>query len=182
MRGGTVSKPAVLERVVTEMEEFAIITGYLFIVFAVLLYFKSAIRADGVDWVPLSLAAVKAVIAAKIILIGRAFHIGERHRAKPLIWQTVHKSLAFLALIYILTTIEEVLVGFAHGRTIGQSVADFGAGTTEQIIATGMVVFLVFLPLFAFGALAEVMGEKALFRVFFVERTRFEAIKEPIKQ
>jgi len=34
----------------------------------------------------------------------------------------------------------------------------------------------VFVPLFAFGALSEVMEEKALVRTFFVERTKFEAV------
>ena len=183
MRIGTASKPAVLERVLSEMEEFAIIAGYLFTVFAVVLYYKSTIlSAEGIHWAPLGFAAVKTMIAAKIILIGRAFHVGERHRAKPLIWQTVHKSLAFLTLIYILTIVEEVVVGFIHGRTIGQSVADLAGGTTAEIIATGLIVFLVFLPLFAFNALTEVMGGRALFRVFFVERTGFEVIKEQVKQ
>jgi hypothetical protein len=35
----------------------------------------------------------------------------------------------------------------------------------------------VFVPLFAYGALAEVMGEKALVRAFFVERLKFEVVR-----
>jgi aldehyde dehydrogenase len=46
------------------MKELAIVTGYLFIVFAVVLYFKSAIlKSQGIHWIPWSFAAVKAVIA-----------------------------------------------------------------------------------------------------------------------
>ena len=52
--------------------------------------------------------------------------------------------------------------------------AEIGGGTPEQVVATLVIMFLVFLPLFAFGALGEVMGEKALFRTFFVERLEFE--------
>lgn len=49
-------------------------------------------------------------------------------------------------------------------------------GTPEQAIATLVIMFLIFIPLFAFGALGEVMGDKALFRTFFVERLEFEVV------
>jgi hypothetical protein len=38
-----ISKEAVRAKLIGEMKELAIVTGYLFVVFAVLLYFKSAI-------------------------------------------------------------------------------------------------------------------------------------------
>jgi len=47
----------------------------------------------------------------------------------------------------------------------------------KEMIATGFIVFLVFVPLFAFGALSEAMEDKALVRAFFVERTRFAVVR-----
>lgn len=123
---------------------------------------------------PWGFAIIKALVSAKFILIGRALHFGEGHRTKPLIWQTLHKSVAFLILVAGLTVIEEAIVGFIHGKALWESIAEVGGGTPEQMIATAVIIFLVFLPLFAFGALGEVMGEKALFRTFFVERLEFE--------
>jgi hypothetical protein len=49
------------------------------------------------------------------------------------------------------------------------------AAKPEQVVATLVIMFLVFLPLFAFGALSEVMGEKALFRTFFVKPVKIPA-------
>jgi len=43
-------------------------------------------------------------------------------------------------------------------------------------------MFLVFVPLFAFSTLSEVMGEKELFRTFFVERLEFEAVNRAMPQ
>src|SRR5262249_50021312 len=78
------SKAAVRERAENEMKEYAVITAYLFIVFAAVSYFKFAIlKAQGVEWAPWVFALVKAAIAAKFILIGRALHIGEGQRNKP---------------------------------------------------------------------------------------------------
>jgi hypothetical protein len=170
-------KAAVRERAESELREFFLIAAYLFIVFSALSFYKSAILdAEGVHWVPWSFALVKAVIAAKFILIGRSLHLGEGHRNKPLIWQTLHKSIAFLMFVAVLTIIEESIVGLIHGQTVWQSLAEIGGGTIEQAIASAVIVFLVFLPMFAFGALGEVMGDKALFHTFFVKRLEFEVV------
>src|SRR6516165_11110417 len=91
-----ISKEAVRAKLIGEMKELAVVTGYLFIVFAALLYFKSAIlNSQGIHWIPWSFAAVKAVIVAKFILVGRAIHFAESYHEKRLIWETVYKSLAF---------------------------------------------------------------------------------------
>ena len=123
-------------------------------------------------------AAIKALLVAKFILIGRALHIGEGLRTRPLIWQTLHKAIAFTIFVAILTGIEDAAIGMAiHGKTFAQSTADLGGGTLRQMIATEFIVFLVFIPLFAFGALSEVMEDKALVRTFFVERLKFEVVR-----
>jgi len=142
-----------------------------------LAFYKSAIlEAESIHWVPWGFAAIKSALAAKFILIGRALHIGEGHRTKPVIWQTLHKSIGFLIVVAGLTVIEEAIVGLIHGRTFLQSMAEVGGGTPEQMIATALILFLVFVPMFAFGALSEVMGEKALSRTFFKERLEFEVV------
>ena len=58
---------------------------------------------------------------AKFMLLGNAANIGKRHKDKPLIWPTFHMSLMFLLLLLVLTTIEELLVGAIHGRTMSES-------------------------------------------------------------
>jgi hypothetical protein len=169
------SKPAFRERAISELEELVYITAYLFVVFSALTFYKSAIlQSEGVRWLPWGFALIKSVLLAKFIMIGRALHIAEGHRTKPLIWQIIHKSLAFLILVAGFTVIEEAIVGFIHGKTFWESMSEVGGGTTEEMIATAVIMFLVFLPLFAYGALSEVIGDKALFRALFVKRLEFE--------
>jgi hypothetical protein len=169
------SKPALRERAKSELKELLCITAYLFVVFSALTFYKSAIlEAQGVNWLPWGFALIKAVVLAKFILIGRALHIGEGHRTKSLIWQIVHKSIAFLILVAGFTVIEEAIVGFIHGKTFSESMAEVGGGTIEEMIATAIIMFLVLLPLFAYRALSEVLGEGALFRILFEQRRDFE--------
>ncbi len=169
------SKPALRERAKNELKELFYITAYLLVVFSALTFYKSAIlEAQDIRWLPWGFALIKAVVLAKFILIGRALHIGEGHRTKPLIWQIMHKSIAFLILVAGFTVIEEAIVGFIHGKTFWESMAQVGGGTTEEMLATALLMFLVFLPLFAYGALSEVLGDRPLFRTLFQERLEFE--------
>ncbi len=156
---------------IAELREFAIIAGYLYVCFAAIIYLKAAIlQAQNVAYAPLGLAAIKAAICAKFMLVGRAFHIGERFKAHPLIWPTLHKSFTFLALLIILTVIEEIVVGTIHGRKILDSVGAIAGGTFHQMAATSLILLLILIPYFAFRSLADVIGERALVRLYFERR------------
>jgi hypothetical protein len=112
---------AARDRALTDMKELAILTAYFYIPFVALVFFKSTIlQGQGVEWWPWGLAAIKAALIAKFVLVGRAFHVAERNRTKPLIWQTLHQSLVFLAVVIVLDIIEEIVVGLIHGRGVGQ--------------------------------------------------------------
>jgi hypothetical protein len=108
-------------------------------------------------------------------LIGRALHLGERFNALPLIWPTLYKSVVFLVLLLVLNALEEVIVGFMHHRKVVDSLAEFGGGTLAQLTASSIVVLLILIPFFAFRALGEVVGERNLVRVFFLQRHNIDA-------
>jgi hypothetical protein len=171
MKGDTASKVSVRERITTELTEFVIIAVYLYVFLAALIYLKAAIlHAHDIPFATFGFAAAKALICAKFVLIGRALHLGERFKALPLIWPTLYKSLVFLALLLILNALEEAVVGLVHHRTIMDSLAEFGGGTLDQLVASSVVVLLVLIPFFAFRSLGEVVGERNLVRVFFLQR------------
>ena len=176
MKGGIASKVSVRERVTTELTEFAVIAVYLYVFLAALIYLKAAIlHAHDIPFATFGFAAAKALICAKFVLIGRALHLGERFKALPLIWPTLYKSLIFLLLLLILNALEEVIVGFIHHRAVVDSLAEFGGGTPGQLIASSVVVLLILIPFFAFRSLGEVIGERNLVRVFFLQRHRADA-------
>ena len=162
------SEAQLRERVVHELKEFAVIAAYLFVCFTAVACLKAAIlKAHGISFAPFAFAAVKALICAKFVSMGQIFHLGERFK---IIWPTIYKSLCFLFMLIVLNALEEVFVGFLHGRTIVDSMADFGGGTPDQIIATSFIVFLMLIPFFAFRTLGEAVGERNLVQVFFRRR------------
>jgi hypothetical protein len=171
MENGTPAALSVKQRIGKETREFAVIAVYLYVCFAALAYLKAAIlHAYGIPFTPFGLAAVKALICAKFVLIGRMFGLGERFKTRALIWPTLYQSFAFLVLLLVLNALEEIIVGLVHHRTIADSMAELGGGTFYQLLATSFIVFLILIPFFAFRVLGEVVGERNLVRVFFIPR------------
>jgi hypothetical protein len=168
------AKSNLRERIETELREFAMLATYLFICFTALAALKAAIlEAYGIGFAPWAFAAIKALVSAKFLLIGRMFGLGDglakRH---PLILSTLYRSLAFLVVLAILTIVEEVVMGHLRGESIADSLASIGGGTVWQVIATSVIMLLVLVPWFAFRALGEVIGDETLVRLYFEPRQR----------
>jgi hypothetical protein len=171
MESNSSSKASIRKRATDEVKEFAVIAIYLYVCFTAILYLKASIlRAHGIAFAPFGFAAIKALICAKFVSVGHMLHVGERFKSLPLIWPTLYKSLAFLVLLFALNALEEIVVGLMHHRAIPDSLAEFGGGTLDQLIATSMVGLLILIPFFAFRTLGEVVGERNLVRVFFRRR------------
>ncbi len=162
-------KQTVKARAVGELKEFTVLFAYLYTAFAALLLFKIGVLRELADhWTPLGLAAIKALLVAKFVLVGRAAHVGERFAGRPLIWQTVYRSLVFLFVVLVLTIIEEAIVGLIHHRPLWESVSAIGGGNSTEFVATLVLLFLIFFPYFGYRALGEVLGERMLLSLFFV--------------
>ena len=173
MQSSNPSKVSLGKRAIDELKEFAIIAAYLCVCFTAILYLKAAIlKAHGIEFAPFGLAAVKALICAKFVSTGRIFGVGERFKSLPLIWATLYKSFAFLILLLVLNALEEIVAALIHHRGVVDSLAEFGGGTLDQLIATSIVGLLILIPFFAFRTLGEVVGERNLVRVFLQPRDR----------
>jgi len=169
----TTAKPTLQQRTIHELKEFAIIAIYLYITLGTIILMKTAVlHSQGIESAFWGVAAVKAAVLAKFMLIGNALKIGDRHTTSPLIWPTLHKALGFLVLLIILTIIEEVVVGLFHHRSVAVSLGDMIGVQLRETIAGFLIMLLVLIPFFAFRVLDEALGEGRLTRMFFVERER----------
>jgi hypothetical protein len=166
-----ISKQAVVQKITEEFKEFVVIAIYLYVFFAALIYLRATIlQAHGVAYAHFGLAAAKALICAKFVLVGQALHLGERHKNRPLIWPIFYKSAVFLVFLLALNALEEIIVGLIHHRPIAESVVEVGGGTLPQLVATSFICLLMLMPFFAFKTLGEVVGESNLLRLFFGAR------------
>jgi hypothetical protein len=135
-----------------ELYEFLAISAYLWVCFGALSLYKAAVlRSVGVEFAPLGLAAVKALISAKFIMLLQAFKLGERAKREATIFAVIlRKSLVFTLFLIILTVIEELLVGYFHGKESREILSEMAGGTLPQALSVGLLIFLIMIPFFGF--------------------------------
>ena len=169
MEGPATSTASFRQKAVREFKEMAALALYLYICLGAVKLLKAAVLQDsGVDSVVWGIAAVKALLLAKFMLLWRALQLGKRFRDKPLIWPTLYHALMFLILLLVLTTIEEIVVGSLRHRPLFDSLTHVVGHTVFEGIAVCLILFLILVPYSAFVCLADVFGERETFRLFFV--------------
>jgi len=168
------AEPAsIRQKAAHEFKEMVALALYLYICFgAVMLLKVSILRDAGVTFDAWGIAAIKALLLAKFMLIGRAFNLGRRFSHRPLIWPTLYHALTFLVLLLVLTTVEEATVGAIHHRALSDSLTHVVGPTVLEGVSVCLVLFLILVPYSAFICLSDTLGERETFRLFFVEGSR----------
>jgi hypothetical protein len=158
-------------RVRHELVQFAVISAYLYVCFGAEILYKTAIlNAEGISYAPYGLAAVKALILAKFMLVGEAARLGDRYKSRRVIYIILHKSLLFLLLLLVLSEIEEALSGIAHGQTIDTVLTEMGGSALWQTGASSLIVLLILIPYIAFREISAALGEDRLRQLLLAHR------------
>jgi hypothetical protein len=150
-----------------ELIDYAIVSAYLYVCFGALILYKATIlRSEGLEFAPFGLALVKALITGKFVLLLQAFKIGDKRiSAGTALAAILLKSLIFAVLLIALTLVEEMIVGYFHGKAAREVMSEIAGGTLPQALAVSLILFLILIPYFAFRGIAARMGEGALLKL-----------------
>lgn len=149
-----------------ELHKYLIVSAYLYVCFGALLLYKASLMSEsGVHTLSLGFAAGKALILGKFVLIGEAARIGASGRSRSLLHLIARRTVLFLVLLVALTIVEEILVGRAHGRSMAQTLAEFGGKSLPETLATCLLLLLILVPLVTAIELNRVLGHGALRRL-----------------
>jgi multidrug transporter EmrE-like cation transporter len=164
---------SIRQKALREFKEMAALALYLYICLGAVVLLKAAVLQEvGVHFAIWGIAAVKALLLAKFMLLGRGLQVGRRFKDRPLIWPTLYHALIFLFLLLVLTTIEEIVVGSIRHRPLFDSLTHVVGHTVFEGFSICLVLFLILVPYSAFVCLADVLGERETLRLFFVEGSR----------
>lgn len=150
------SESSLKERAREELRNYAFVAAYLYVCFGAILFYKTALlREEGVAFLPHGLAAIKALILGKFILIGEAFGVGTRVQPRSIVSAIATRTALFFVLLIVLSVIEELVVGKVHGRSLAQTVAELRKDAGLEMLATSFLVLLILIPLIAFKELRQ---------------------------
>ena len=154
-----------------QLKEFLLIALYLWVVFGLLVMFKSVVLAEHhIDFAYHGFAIINALALAKVMLTAKDLHLGEKFNEAPLIYPTLLKSALFTLIMACFKILEDTAIGLYHGQSFHQSIADLGGGTWKAILTFALLLFAVLVPFVGYGELGRVLGEGKLEQIFFRPR------------
>ena len=162
-------KGSLKEKIFHEMAEYWINVVYLTIVFAAFTqYRRLVLAAHDIIYTNYWVAVIEALILAKVVMIGDVLHLGRRLEQKPLIFPTLLKTVVFSLFVSIFTIIEHVIKGLWKGTGLMGGLGDFFEKGQHELMAGCLIVFVAFIPFFAFRELGRALGgEGKIWGLFF---------------
>ena len=164
-------KQPLRQKVVHEVREYFVMAFYLYVVFSLLVVYKSLILAEHhIDFVRHGVALISALALAKVMLTAQELHLADWFGDAPLIYPTLVKSFVFTVVLAGFKVAEEVVVGRIHGESFHESIADLGGGTWKGILTLAVLLCIMLITFFGFTELRRVFGPDRLVGVFFRPR------------
>ncbi len=137
-----------------EMLELAVYLAFFFCALAV--YDMLLLNEYQVNNWNFAFALINALVITKVIMIGEYAKLGRKHENKPLLVSAVWKAFVFGLLVYAFHIVEEVIKRLIHGADLARAPREI---RFDQLAGRAIVVFCIFVPLFAFREFRRVMGE-----------------------
>ena len=155
-------------RLFLEMTAYWINVLYLTILFAVFTSYRRLILAQyNIGYSNWGISLIKALVLAKVVMVGGIFHFGRGLENKPLIFSTLFKSVLFTLWVAIFAIVESAIRGFLHGKDLAGGLDHLLTDGTHEFFAKSLVVFVAFIPFFAFKELGRVLGKGKIWDLFF---------------
>lgn len=152
---------------------------YLTILFGVFTSYKRLILANyDIGYANWGISFIKALVLAKVIMIGSLVHLGRRLENKPLILPTLFQSALFTVWVALFALIESTIRGFLRGKGLAGALDHLLGEGVNEFYSRCLAVFVAFIPFFAFKELGRVFGKGIIWELFFRKGPAVEAIPE----
>ena len=159
------------QKIFHEMFEYWMNFFYLTLMFgAFAQYRRLVLAAHDIIYTNYGIAVIEAAVLAKVIMIGDVFRLGRGLEKKPLLFSTLYKTVIFSLFVAIFKLIEHMIMGLWKGKGLTQGLADFFGRGSHELLANVLVMFVAFIPFFAFKELGRVLGKGRVWELFFRRR------------
>jgi hypothetical protein len=158
------------QKVSREMKQFVVTFLFLGLLIGAFNTYRWLLMAEyHVGYFVYGYGLVEAFLLTKIIMVGESLGIGERFSDRPLIIPTLYKTMLFAFCVLIFSILEHLITGFLHGQGWWSIFQEVIRGKYE-ILSRVLMMFVAFIPFFAFRETMRVLRGVKLFDLFFRNR------------
>jgi len=159
------------QKIIHELRQLVGIFLYLAVFFVVLRTYTHLILAEHeIIYTAYALTLLKALALAKIILTGETLRLGARRfGGRPLIIPTLYNTVVFSLFALAFELVEHFVLGWIRGKNFTEVYNELLDKGWPHLVAATLVIFVAFLPFFAFRETERVLGEGKL-KDWFIKR------------
>jgi hypothetical protein len=159
------------QKIFHEMFEYWMNFFYLTLMFAAFTqYRRLVLAAHDIIYTNYGIAVIEAAVLAKVIMIGGVFRLGRGLEKRPLLFSTLYKTVVFSLFVAVFKLIEHMIMGLWKGNGLAEGLSDFLGRGHHELLANVLVMFVAFIPFFAFKELGRVLEKGRVWELFFRRR------------
>ena len=157
------------QKAIHEFREYWINVAYLTVFFSIFALSRRLILAHhNIILDDYFIGLIKALVLAKVVMIGNLLRIDRGFENKPLIIPSIYKSLLFTVWIAFFDFIEAYIRGLIKFHSFSEA---FTEGVMHHFslmwLGGALMVFMAFIPYFAFREISRVIGKEKIYDLFF---------------
>jgi len=154
-----------------EFIEYWINVAYLAIFFSVFVLYRRLILAHYEVYLDdYFMGVIKALVFAKVIMIGSVLRIGKGFENKPLIIPVFYKSFMFTIFLTIFDIVEVFIRELIRLESFSVATDELVNHFNNIWMGGVLVVFICFIPFFAIKELSRALGPEKIQDLFFKKR------------
>jgi hypothetical protein len=170
MSGRDEKRPGLKARLIHEVKELLAIFLYLALFFCAFTTYRRLVMAEmRISYFHYGFALVKALVLAKVILLGQSVRFAKVFDDRPLIVPTFYRVILFSVFALAFEVLEHITDAFLHGEDLQGTFQEMMSVGWDELLARTLVMLVAFIPLFAFTETARVLGEGKM-RDLFVHK------------
>ena len=151
-----------------ELTSYLINFLYLSCFFGVFALYRRLLMAEyDISYGQYGVAVFKALVLAKVMMLGDVLKLGSRLHGNPLIITALYKTLIFTIWVVLFRVLEVTAVRLLHGEPISGVVPELLHPSPYALLAHGLIVFVAFLPFFSLKALSGVFGGQTILKILY---------------
>lgn len=155
------------EKIIHEVGEYVTNFVYLALFFGVFTTYRRLLMAEfQISYGDYGISIIKALILAKVIMLGDILRLGKRLEDRPLIIPTSYKTVVFTVWVVLFSILESTVSGLLHGKGLAGGLQELMSDGLYELLGRSLIVFCAFLPFFAFRELGRIMGEGRIRELF----------------
>jgi hypothetical protein len=164
------------QKIASEMAAYWINVLYLAVFFGMFFTYKRLILAQyDISYEEYGISLIKALVLAKVIMLGDMLRIARGFEARPLVYPTLFRSFAFTLWVFLFVILEHIVRGFLQGKGLAGGFEEFMQQDRYEMLARCLIVFFAFIPFFAVRELGRVLGRGKILELFFRRRAARES-------